>query len=115
MGTSSRPCLLFRAQVPFHYPVWFVFTSNSRNLMLARVALACLDRDIIPKVFVCRAKPFALTLCEQQSAAKFLLIQEAWETLRDIDLRREYDSRLELQEEHVVVSEEVCEFSKKMK
>lgn len=42
-----------------------------------------------------------------QAAKQFLLVQEAWETLRDAGLRREYDSRLDLQEAHVVVSDEV--------
>lgn len=36
-----------------------------------------------------------------------MLVQEAWETLRDEDLRREYDCRLDLQARNVVVSDEV--------
>lgn len=36
-------------------------------------------------------------------------MQEAWETLRDEDLRREYDRRLNLQARNVVVSDEVSE------
>lgn len=42
-----------------------------------------------------------------EAAKQFLAVQEAWETLRDADLRQEYDSRLSLQEAHVVVSDEV--------
>ncbi|CAN0134672.1 unnamed protein product [Ascophyllum nodosum] len=42
-----------------------------------------------------------------EAGARFLLIQEAWETLRDVDRRREYDCRLNLQEKDVVVSDEV--------
>lgn len=42
-----------------------------------------------------------------QGSTKFFLVQEAWETLRDSDLRREYDSLLEIQEADVVVSDEV--------
>lgn len=42
-----------------------------------------------------------------QAKAKFLLVQEAWETLRDVDLRQDYDCRLELQGRNVVISDEV--------
>ncbi|CAM9730553.1 unnamed protein product [Ectocarpus fasciculatus] len=42
-----------------------------------------------------------------QASQRFLLIQAAWETLRDEDLRREYDCRLDLQARNVVVSDEV--------
>ncbi|CAN0482864.1 unnamed protein product [Ectocarpus sp. 12 AP-2014] len=42
-----------------------------------------------------------------QATQRFLLIQAAWETLRDEDLRQEYDCRLDLQARNVVVSDEV--------
>lgn len=42
-----------------------------------------------------------------QASKRFVLVQEAWETLRDEDLRREYDCRLDLQARNVVVSDEV--------
>ncbi|CAM9376714.1 unnamed protein product, partial [Pylaiella littoralis] len=45
-------------------------------------------------------------LKKQQASKRFLLVQEAWETLRDEDLRREYDCRLDLQARNVVVSDE---------
>eukprot|EP00752_Nemacystus_decipiens_P012235 g10844.t1 len=44
---------------------------------------------------------------KKQASKRFLLVQEAWETLRDEDLRREYDCRLDLQARNVVVSDEV--------
>ncbi|CAM9109331.1 unnamed protein product, partial [Hapterophycus canaliculatus] len=40
-------------------------------------------------------------------STRFLLVQEAWETLREEDLRQEYDCRLDLQARNVVVSDEV--------
>lgn len=42
-----------------------------------------------------------------KASERFLLTQEAWETLRDADLRQEYDCRLDLQSRNVVVSDEV--------
>ncbi|CAN0538596.1 unnamed protein product, partial [Ectocarpus sp. 8 AP-2014] len=42
-----------------------------------------------------------------QASQRFLLIQAAWETLRDEDLRLEYDCRLDLQARNIVVSDEV--------
>ncbi|CAM9722572.1 unnamed protein product [Scytosiphon promiscuus] len=44
---------------------------------------------------------------KQEASKRFLQIQEAWETLREEDLRREYDCRLDLQARNVVVSDEV--------
>lgn len=49
-----------------------------------------------------------------QASKRFLAIQEAWETLRDVDLRREYDCRLDLQARPVVVSDEVGETTQAM-
>lgn len=42
-----------------------------------------------------------------QASERFLLVQEAWETLRDADCREEYDCRVDLQAGDVVISDEV--------
>ncbi|CAM9931652.1 unnamed protein product [Discosporangium mesarthrocarpum] len=55
----------------------------------------------------CLTELSPLELHDQQAAKKFQAVQEAWETLRDTNLREEYDYRLKNQAKHVVVSEEV--------
>lgn len=50
---------------------------------------------------------FIASRARDQVSKSFLLVQAAWETLRDDDLRREYDCRVDLQARNVVVSDEV--------
>eukprot|EP00903_Cladosiphon_okamuranus_P013339 g12432.t1 len=49
----------------------------------------------------------ATEVLKKEASKRFVLVQEAWETLRDEDLRQEYDCRLDLQARNVVVSDEV--------
>lgn len=66
---------------------------------------------MIVRCFCCNllllSVPIIPLWCTEQASKRFLLVQEAWETLRDEDLRREYDCRLDLQARNVVVSDEV--------
>lgn len=83
------------------------------QMLLLYCTMTCLFALFAPAFWLefhvrCIDGPVSLACLASQASQRFLLIQAAWETLRDEDLRREYDCRLDLQARNVVVSDEVC-------